>query len=155
MRTFKFRVWDPFNNCFLEGQDHLNVAEISIGLDGQLIISSRDGFYELEQKRHTIQQFTGYLDKNNVEIYEGDIIKTSETDISIALGGEAEYQNGTIEWVNTSFDITQHYVGRSHLSDYIHCDCHPTALEIIGNVFETPELKSKLKEENKIKTCVN
>lgn len=94
-------------------------------------------------KRETVGQFTGLLDKNGKEIYEGDIIKVT---------GEFAIDNyGIVKWSQQEDDYTYHcgfmvdwqeeVKRRSHLSFW----ANHREIEIIGNIYENPEL---LKEAN-------
>jgi len=141
---FKFRLWDikrkqwtgaPWRN----NKPHTCNAIISaIGMDGQLHYDDYgNGMYELDNDNYIIQQFTGVLDKNNKEIYEGDIVKTTGPQLDVHA---VEYTKGEITWVRESFCLCQSGIGGNEMSYYVHCDCCPCGLEIIGNIFENLEL---------------
>lgn len=81
--------------------------------DGSMVI------YDLRPE--TVGQFTGLLDKNGKEIYEGDVIKTKHDEICKVF-----YEERTSQFTTDSYflwAITGHHGG-----------------EIIGNICENPEL---------------
>jgi len=98
-----------------------------------------------------IMQFTGLLDKNGKEIYEGDIVRilytdwASQSDYSIPL---EEYKKsiskiGKIEWNEDAYWCLN--FGKSGYGDDdiggLHEGPHGEK-EIIGNIYENPELLS-------------
>ena len=78
----------------------------------------------------TEQQFTGLLDKNGKEIYEGDIVKYVDDDGSIMIGEvkELRYQWG--------LDNDEQFSAFCHQIQTSRTDFH----EIIGNIYSNPEL---------------
>jgi len=74
----------------------------------------------------SIGQFTGFKDKNGVNIYEGDIIEKHFTKFEI-IWNEGAWQLTQInDWYKQQFYI-------AHLFDY------EKAL-VVGNIYENPEL---------------
>jgi uncharacterized phage protein (TIGR01671 family) len=112
MRTIKFRAWDKKNKEFAYLFMH--------GIDAE-IIKHQEGDFE------GWQQFTGLLDKNGKEIYEGDIVKTKDEKI------------GEVEWNRYGWSVKIHTKTDLGLKDYTRQN--PDALvEIIGNIYENSEL---------------
>lgn len=86
----------------------------------------------------TVGQFTGLLDKNGKEIYEGDIVLIPETENNAEITGDVQFDRGS-------------YLVRSFLSGA----CHSLAWavrermvgekrgEVIGNIHDNPELCNK------------
>lgn len=100
----------------------------------------------IEAKECVTLQYTGLVDKNSKEIYEGDIVKTDPEHICSILESirEAEkftyYTNGQVKWWNNGFAVLQPHIGPTRISEYAACGCCNCGLEIIGNIFENPEL---------------
>lgn len=99
MREIKFRAWDKHTQKMYSSMRMEQVMKL--------------GKYNL--KSLVWQQYTGLLDKNGVEIYEGDIgyaVRTKDN-----------------ERVKIDFGMAHAYI------DYLH-----GPFEVIGNIYENPEL---------------
>lgn len=78
-----------------------------------------------EQMDYDIQEFTGLKDKNGKEIYEGDIVRISDDLIE------------EIKWI----DETNWMGEKCPVNGWVnHASIYKVRPEVIGNVFETPEL---------------
>lgn len=110
-RIIKFRVWDTDGNGKMFNWDDCR--------DTQLLNDAFDG------KHAVAMQFINLFDKNGLEIYEGDILlykgKVSNEQIVVEYG---QYNCGCCDYI---YGFT---CGQSHLVEK----------EIIGNIFETPNL---------------
>jgi len=139
-RQIKFRVWcgniKKFRRVNIDGPKN-SVWGVSIN----------KGIFEIPSSEfHVVELFTGLLDKNGKEIYEGDIVSidtgsTIRSDYlktpsykkiaySISIGGDYPFAGFTIININPS-DLDA-----GVLLDCMNCQF----LQIIGNVHENPAL---------------
>ena len=121
MREIKFRAWDNVKKEMF----------FSIDTAGSLI-DFFTHFREIHDGygRAHLMQFTGLLDKNGKEIYEGDII--------LRKGLEIAYE---IQWINQSGGwFLVHKDMRMPLSAMYLSIMYLSIMEIIGNIYENPEL---------------
>jgi uncharacterized phage protein (TIGR01671 family) len=124
MRTIKFRAWDKKNKQFWYQ------FKIS-SLYGSLYFPD-----DMIREDWELLQFTGLLDKNGKEIYEGDIVKITdpydeESKISLVKcigdGFIVEWNNG---FCGGDSDIS--LISWAMEDDF--------KFEVIGNIYENPEL---------------
>lgn len=126
---FKFRAWNgkemiiPRTNC---GNAEFFFGFNSDGLEASKYIGK--GAWKI----YPLMQSTGLKDKSGELIFEGDIVK-----IYYGFGYErksgAVYEIAYSTFMGGAFVLKNKY-GESYI------DYHDTSLEIIGNIYENPDL---------------
>lgn len=132
MREIKFRAWSNqlnkmtypdekgwFNICFLGSNNLTQHCQL-----GSLL--------EMNGKEVEVMQYTGLKDKNEKEIYEGDICKTDLSRPYLIV----EFRNGY-------FMYQCHDEGQNYYDCMVHSDFvgdKDKYAEVIGNIYENPQL---------------
>lgn len=117
----KFRVW------LTDIDQMLRVKALVFEKDKTRCVCGYSFDFYLEDENATIMQSTGLRDKNDKEIFEGDIVKMAKDVYS-----EPTY-----------YEVVRHHGGAYRLESkqhgcelwLRHADC-----EVVGNIYENPEL---------------
>ena len=112
-REIKFRSWDKILKIM--SYNPVN----AINFNGQFLLN--DGkFHDINKTDYILMQYTGLVDKNGKDIYEGDIVK---------YDGELT----TVIFFNGSFFLEKFNFWSS---DWVNADY----MIVKGNIYENPEL---------------
>ena len=133
MREIKFRAWDKIreNMIYLIDEDSesipIDVYTLELWNGGFQIIfyNSEDDKTYYGEDQVILLQYTGLKDKNEKEIYEGDIVKQKHYSSDYKDREEVKWHRD-----NASFDPF-------NWGDYSFAPCY---CEVIGNIYENPEL---------------
>ena len=115
-QEIKFRAWDKKDKVMVD------VASINFGPSGlwSLIEDADDAELQLADS-YELMQYTGLHDKNGREVYEGDIVKNEYGKVM-----EVQYDPRS-----AAFGVGDYYFGTIGSGK---------TLEVIGNIFDNPEL---------------
>lgn len=135
MREIKFRVWT--------GQKMYYQEETISGSNGFVTyVEIYTGYEELEDtSEYILMQYTGLKDKNGVEIYNGDIIKSTGYFCAVdALDKtNAQYATYLCEWDEIDARYRFKYLdGHNGIATCYIADLK-TRCEVIGNIYEQNE----------------
>ncbi len=134
-REIKFRAWTGAEMEYSVivgkyGAFYVNPGVKGDGLDekDKACLTTFNTLYPINT---SIMQFTGLKDKNGKEIYEGDIVKDKPEEMK-----EIIYQ---IKWNEfcARFDLWWKDGSSCIKSDLVDS---PTCYEVIGNIYENPEI---------------
>jgi len=149
MREIKFRAWVGTHKLMFQVREMI----IPDGLNeaGFQEIAVTDN-YSIVRPMHYIQpilmQYTGLEDKNGKEIYEGDIV---------TIPGQYPYFDcdtpnyvAEVEWIFAGFQTVLHCINgkKRGISEGINEPLEDgTYFEVIGNIYENPELLKQIVQQ--------
>ena len=134
MREIKFRAWDKVKQKWCNYKID----------DGTVYFMDNDTGcwyrnYHGKYENFDLMQYIGLKDINNVEIYEGDIVKLSKENSDFKEIGVVKFDENKASYVLETQDDDLSY----NISYY---NYHKVYYRVIGNIYENKEL---LKQKNK------
>jgi len=147
MREIKFRAWDKIVSKMR------TVAGIDLFVP-RVVFSYKEGVDDFIPKERMLEdcilmQYTGLKDKNGKEIYEGDVVEyqyfnTSEQEIrksEVKLMSIGDVNRNIEAYYPFCYSISGSYKEKER--EITECYLTPSNdCEIIGNIYENPELLS-------------
>ena len=132
MREIKFRVWDSLKKEYLNYPCYFNHLDFNE-------FTCFDRYFKCDEEKCIVQQFTGLLDKNGKDIYEGDIVNTIYPSNPLLNIGDVIFDKETCAFRIKTIKHLLPIVTLRFVDD------KPQGLlqvadEVVGNIFENPEL---------------
>ena len=128
MLALKFRVWLP------DFDQMLRVKALVFEKDKTRCVCGYSFDFYLEDENATIMQSTGLFDKNNKEIFEGDVIANGPDVMCMkrhnTLGFYVE-KKGKVEFIADCAVLEEFEEDAKEIAD---------SLEIIGNIYENKDI---------------
>ena len=132
----KFRVWDKRNNRMIMPRKFATIIPV-LDFNGNLgVMDTYKNWHWhgiVPEDEYELMLFTGILDKNEREIYKGDILKDTDNNIYY------------IDFIRGCFYLKTRYEKNGEWLEWLPiCEidrlAHPVDFEIVGNIYENPEL---------------
>lgn len=130
-----FRAWDKVN------EEMLNVDIIDLFLEEIRVLKDDGTVFAMKFRNIELMQSTGLKDKNGVEIYEGDIL------LNTASENQEDWKKWRVHYADDRFLIDYKQIPKDkrkrknlELEDLCEDNVWIYGLEVIGNIYENPEL---------------
>lgn len=136
MREIKFRAWDELT-CQMYNVNTLSIIYEWVDIENELDYKDEVIFNDID-----LMQYTGLKDRNGVEIYEGDIVKSTwNNELGIVEYGHSSEDDHAPNCTMIGFYIEP--IGEE-LKVGLGMDANgEMPYTIIGNKYENPELLNK------------
>jgi phage uncharacterized protein TIGR01671 len=138
-RQIKFRVWHKKQKRMLIVSNiECNIKGIIFGIDTYInLVENYDRQYS-DIEEINLMQFTGLLDKNGKDIFEGDIIKA---EVINSFSGDKNLNKVIIR-------IVSYYETQCSFAFGAYNPLNLFNIEVIGNIHDNPELLGENYESN-------
>lgn len=139
MREIKFRAWNKKTKRFFKPTYEAykgNLFDISIDMNGMVLERTiKFSCNTINHDNWILMQFTGLKDKNDVDIYEGDIVECTMG----FKGGTLPHMGEIVYMEEFGAFATENQAGKTLLQNH-----HLNSFTVIGNIHESPELLENL-----------
>lgn len=135
MREIKFRAWEKEDKVMfgvggLNNMDYESDDQYRYAINDRASAGTKGGATHQIQ-RIELMQYTGLKDKNGTEIYEGDILRSDNQQLT-----------AKVVWETPSFALQS---AGGQMGDFKVNDSYRNGkpcdyIEVIGNIYENPEL---------------
>lgn len=131
-RVIKFRAWDKINKEY--HNDSISSIKLSIDMNSQIWRNGVDW-----TDRYVLQFFTGLLDKNGKEVFEGDVVKILKDD---GKRNPAMNHPDVEPWWSTIVieSLQDFFEEKGFAEKELLEDWSSEYIEVIGNIYENPNL---------------
>ena len=127
----KYRLWDSVEKKFVE---HFFITDNGLICNMEKPTSDYNSPIPIEKSELILMQSTGLKDKNGKEIFEGDIIAIEVDDTETPINARVSQNSKIGVLMFHVFEDNEDVPMVELLED------NSVAFEIIGNVYENPEL---------------
>lgn len=140
-RELKFRAWDDGKMIYEKDIWHLSLEDNDVYRLAKFFCNVRNDC--------KIMQFTGLLDKNGKDIYEGDIVSFGNRMYEVSINFNGYYlqryklSNGKFK---PSFQYSMSLITKPRKGDRGENGGIVEHAEVIGNLYQNPELISQIQE---------
>ncbi len=135
MREIKYKTWDRIDKSWVKAKDLSDPTTLKVR-------STEDGFRFLNKSESDFDfvQFTGLHDKNGKEIHEGDVVRIEFSSYVPNKDHVVEYNTESASFIGRMIEKKEHsgYHQDREYDFFSHTNC-----EVIGNIYENPELLNK------------